>query len=128
VSPAQRPSATGISGIRRAVQAVPPSADPTAAAPAEVASGPAPSAAASRPAPRAKRQPRQAPIRFTLDLVPELHTYLRDFAQQADVVGADVMRELLRQLRGDPELAARVEAELWRRREALREARRQAQE
>jgi hypothetical protein len=60
--------------------------------------------------------------------MPELHAYLRDYAQSADVVAADVIRELIRQLRSNPELATRVEAEIWRRREALREAQRQAQE
>jgi predicted Zn-dependent protease len=125
VSPARSPSASRISGIRRAVEAAPALEDPAAAEPAAAVPTRPP---APRPAPRTRRAPRQVPVRTTLDLAPELHAYLRDFARQADVVGADVMRELLRQLRADPELAARVEAELWRRREVLREARRQAQE
>jgi hypothetical protein len=39
-----------------------------------------------------------------------------------------VIRELIRQLRSDPELSARVAAELARRREALAEAMRAARE
>ena len=68
------------------------------------------------------------PTRITVDLVAELHLFLRGYAQARDVAAADVIRELIRQLRADPELSARVTAELERRREALAEAMRVARE
>lgn len=48
--------------------------------------------------------------------------FLRRYAQARDVAAADVIRELIRQVRADPDLSARVTAELERRREALAEA------
>ena len=68
------------------------------------------------------------PTRITVDLVAELHTFLRAYSQARDVAAADVIRELIRQMRADPELSARVTAELARRREALAEAMRAARE
>ena len=68
------------------------------------------------------------PTRITVDLVAELHSFLRGYAQARDVAAADVIRELIRQLRSDPELSARVTAELARRQEALAEAMRAARE
>ena len=58
----------------------------------------------------------------------ELHLFLRGYAQARDVAAADVIRELIRQMRADPDLSARVTAELARRREALAEAMRAARE
>jgi hypothetical protein len=59
--------------------------------------------------------------------VTELHSFPpRGCAQERDEAAADVIRELIRQLRADPALSARVTAELARRREALAEAVRQA--
>jgi hypothetical protein len=110
------------SGIRRAV-AAPVQPVPQSSAATAPALAAAPPVAARRPAPA-----RQRPVRFTLDLSPELHSYLGDFAAGADADKSDVMRELLRQMRTDRELAGRVTAEIHRRREALREALRQAQE
>ena len=68
------------------------------------------------------------PTRITVDLVAELHLFLRGYAQARDVAAADVIRELIRQLRADPDLSVRVTAELERRREALAEAMRAARE
>jgi len=68
------------------------------------------------------------PVRITVDLAADLHGFLRAYAQARDVAAADVMRELIRQLREDGELSARVTAELERRREALAEAMRAARE
>ena len=68
------------------------------------------------------------PTRITVDLVAELHSFLRGYAQARDVAAADVIRELIRQVRTDPDLSARVTAELERRREALAEAMRAARE
>ena len=48
--------------------------------------------------------------------------------QTRDVAAADVIRELIRQVRADPDLSAKVTAELERRREALAEAMRAARE
>ena len=75
------------------------------------------------PLPRAAR-----PTRITVDLAAELHSFLRGYAQARDVAAADVIRELIRQVRADPDLSARVTAELARRREALAEAMRAARE
>ena len=73
-----------------------------------------------------RRAPR--PTRITVDLVAELYLFLRGYAQARDVAAADVIRELIRQLRADPDLSAQVTAELERRREALAEAMRAARE
>jgi hypothetical protein len=133
MSPAQKFSPT-VSTIRTAAEREPAAQvqpPPEPALPV-VAEPPQPSAELSavpsgRPA-RARRPVRQTPVRITVDLAPELHSYLRDTAQSAGVVGADVIRELLRQMRSDEDLATRVETEIWRRREAVREAQRLAQE
>jgi hypothetical protein len=83
---------------------------------------------------QARDTPGQAPIRgtkptrITVDLVAELHGFLRGYAQARDVAAADVIRELIRQVRADPDLSARVTAELARRQEALAEAMRAARE
>ena len=77
-------------------------------------------------APAVARQAR--PTRITVDLVAELHLFLRGYAQARDVAAADVIRELIRQVRSDPELSARVTAELARRQEALADAMRAARE
>lgn len=53
------------------------------------------------------------PIRFTLDLAPDLHRFLKRFATDVEVDAARVMRVLLTQLRDDAELAARVRALVW---------------
>jgi hypothetical protein len=72
---------------------------------------------------------RQArPTRITVDLVGDLHSFLRAYAQARDVAAADVIRELIRQVRDDPDLSGRVTAELERRREVLAEAMRAARE
>jgi hypothetical protein len=68
------------------------------------------------------------PTRITVDLVAELHLFLRGYSQARDVAAADVIRELIRQVRADPDLSARVTAELARRQEALAEAMRAARE
>ena len=68
------------------------------------------------------------PTRITVDLATDLHSFLRAYAQARDVAAADVIRELIRQVRADPDLSARVTAELERRREALAEAMRAARE
>jgi hypothetical protein len=68
------------------------------------------------------------PTRITVDLMGDLHSFLRGYSQARDVAAADVIRELIRQVRSDAELSARVTAELERRREALAEAMRAARE
>ena len=78
-------------------------------------------------APLSPRRPTR-PTRITVDLVAELHSFLRGYAQARDVAAADVIRELIRQVRSDPELSARVTAELARRQETLAEAMRAARE
>ena len=71
---------------------------------------------------------RFAPVRTTADLESDLYGFLRGYAQARDVAAADVIRELIRQVRADPHLSAKVTAELERRREALAEAMRAARE
>ncbi|MGH3223507.1 MAG: hypothetical protein ACRDPY_33280 [Streptosporangiaceae bacterium] len=125
MSPPRSPSGRG--GIRIAAQ---PPADPAPAAVPPVLQPPAAPAAVPQmrdePAPAVRRPVR--PTRITVDLVAELHAFLRGYAQARDVAAADVIRELIRQLRSDPDLSARVTAELTRRQEALAEAMRAARE
>ena len=71
---------------------------------------------------------RSGEIRTTADLDASLYGFLRAYAQARDVAAADVIRELIRQVRTDRDLSARVTAELERRREALAEAMRAARE
>ena len=78
-----------------------------------------------RPAPAGERG---KPTRITVDLAAELYSYLRGYARGRDIAAADVVRELIRQMRNDPDLSARVTAELARRQEALAEAKRAARE
>jgi hypothetical protein len=78
-----------------------------------------------RPAPAGERG---KPTRITVDLATELYSYLRGYARGRDIAAADVVRELIRQMRNDPDLSARVTAELAQRREALAEAMRAARE
>jgi hypothetical protein len=70
----------------------------------------------------------RAPARMTADLDASLYGWLRACAQTHGVAAADNIRELIRQVRADPDLSARVTAELERRREALAEAMRAARE
>jgi hypothetical protein len=126
VSPAKRPSAAGVSlrnaaGLR-AAPAEQPSVPPVLESPTDAGAVPQIRDEPERPARQAK------PTRITVDLVAELHSFLRAYAQARDVAAADVIRELIRQVRSDPDLSARVTAELARRQEALAEAMRAARE
>jgi hypothetical protein len=125
VSPPRSPSARA--GIRNAAlrdaHAVPAAVPPVLQPDAEPDSVPQ---VRDEPAQVTRRPAR--PTRITVDLVAELHSSLRGYAQARDVAAADVIRELIRQLRADPDLSARVTAELARRREALAEAMRAARE
>ena len=114
-------------GIRNAVRAVP--AEP-AAVPPVLQPGTEPGAVPQqvRDVPAQARHRAERPTRITVDLVAELHSFLRGYAQARDVAAADVIRELIRQVRADPDLSARVTAELARRQEALAEAMRAARE
>ena len=125
MSPPRSPSARG--GIRNAALRAAP------AAPASVPSVLQPDAdqgavpkARDESAQVTRRAPR--PTRITVDLAADLYGFLRGYVQARDVAAADVIRELIRQVRADPELSARVTAELSRRREALAEAMRAARE
>ena len=61
-----------------------------------------------------KRPPRPVkPVRFTLDLAPELHMVLKRFALDAEVDAAVVMRAMIVMLRDDPALAAQVRDRVW---------------
>jgi hypothetical protein len=108
MSPVKRASA--VPGLRAAIVGAPP----IPAAPADVEPVAAP-AAAPEPAPAAARsRPRPPkPVRYTLDLAPEDHQFLKRFAVDAGVNASAVVRALLGQLRDDPELADRVRSEAW---------------
>jgi len=84
--------------------------------------------AGTAPPPRPAPLERQRPVRITVDLVPELHAFLRAWAGEQGIVAADVIRQLVRELRDDAKLRARVEAEIEARQARVREAQRQAQE
>ena len=125
MSPVRRPSDR--EGIRKAVRAVP--AEPGAVPPVlqpDTESGAVPQQVRDVPAHVHVRSGK--PTRITVDLVADLHGFLRGYAQARDVAAADVVRELIRQVRTDPDLSARVTAELARRQEALAEAMRAARE
>ena len=114
-------------GIRNAVRAVPAE---SAAVPPVLQPGTEQGAVPQRvrDVPVQARIREGKPTRITVDLVADLHGFLRGYAQARDVAAADVIRELIRQVRADPELSARVTAELARRQEALAEAMRAARE
>lgn len=121
MSPARPPSARG-SGIRLAAQSSP--AVPVVLQPGT--DSPAVPPVRDDIAPGARGSGR--PTRITVDLAADLHGFLRGYSQARDVAAADVIRELIRQVRADPDLSAKVTAELERRREALAEAMRAARE
>jgi hypothetical protein len=127
MSPARSPS--GRDGISRAALRAAP-AEPPAVTP--VLQPPAEPGAATPVRNEPAQIPRQAaaarPTRITVDLAGDLHSFLRGYSQARDVAAADVIRELIRQVRADPDLSARVTAELARRAEALAEAMRAARE
>jgi hypothetical protein len=108
MSPTKR--ASGVPGLRAAIQAaphVPPvSADPEPAM-ADRQDAPPPSTG-----PRSRPRPPK-PVRYTLDLAPDDHQFLKRFALDAEVNASAVVRALLGQLRGDPELAERVRSDVW---------------
>jgi hypothetical protein len=90
--------ASSVAGLRRGV-AAPPGA-PAAASSAEVPQ-------------RRPRPARPRPVRFTLDLDPPRHQYLKDYATRIEADAAEVMRALLDELRDDDGLADRVRARIW---------------
>ncbi len=125
MSPPRSPSARG--GIRNAALRAAP-AEPAAVPPVlqpDADQGAVPQA---RDESAQVTQRTARPTRITVDLVAELHGFLRGYAQAREVAAADVIRELIRQVRADPDLSARVTAELARRQEALAEAMRAARE
>jgi hypothetical protein len=127
MSPARPPSA-GRAGIRNAALRAAP-ADPAAVPPVlQSSTEPGAVAPVRDESAQVLRQAAARPTRITVDLVAELHSFLRAYAQARDVAAADVIRELIRQVRADPDLSARVTAELVRRQEALAEAMRAARE
>lgn len=63
-------------------------------------------------APASRR--RSDEVRTTADLDASLYGFLRAYAGARNAAAADVIRELIRQVRADPDLSARVTAELAR--------------
>ena len=112
MSPARPPSASRAGIANAALRAAP--AEPSAVPPVlqEDAEPGAVPQARDEAAQAALRHPAARPTRITVDLVAELHSFLRAYAQARDVAAADVIRELIRQVRADPDLSARVTVEL----------------
>jgi hypothetical protein len=110
MSPIKRASA--VPGLRAAIQAAPPAppAVPTQADPADLAPTPA---REDPPQPTGPRPRPPKPIRYTLDLAPDDHRFLKRFAMDAEVNASVIVRALLGQLRSDPDLAARVRSAAW---------------
>lgn len=69
-------------------------------------------AAAAVPEHRPKRD-KPRPTRYTLDLDPGQHQFLKQYAQSIDANAAEVMRALLQELETGQDLAARVRARIW---------------
>jgi len=63
----------------------------------------------------ARRGPRAQRVRYTLDLSPEQHRYLKRAALDLQADASAVLRALLTELEGDAELRARVAANVERR-------------
>ena len=116
MSPTQKPGAAEESGAH-AAKGMPQAVTESPAAAPELQTELAGAAA---------REQRQ--VRITVDLAADLHGFLRGYAQGQDVAATDVIRELIRQVRSDLDLSARVTAELARRKEALAAALRAARE
>jgi hypothetical protein len=109
MSPVKRPSA--VPGLRAAIQAAPPA--PPAPEPDALPVGPAAPAREDSPRLAGPRPRPPKPIRFTLDLAPDDHRFLKRFAMDTEVNAAVIVRALLDQLRDDPDLAARVRSAAW---------------
>src|ERR1700750_1730556 len=103
MSPARSPSArAGLrTAARRAVPASPAEVPPVLQRHTEPGAVPQ----RSRPEPAQARPRAERPTRITVDLVADLHGFLRGYAQARDVAAADVIRELIRQGGGDPGLS-----------------------
>jgi hypothetical protein len=103
--------ASAVPGLRAAIQAAPPAppAVPAGQAPADLAAP-----VREDPPRRAGPRPRPPkPIRYTLDLAPDDHQFLKRFAVDTEVNASVIVRTLLSQLRSDPDLAARVRSAAW---------------
>ena len=130
MSPVRRPST--VSSLRSAAEHGPSAAatvvdEPESQVQAEPEAQPQPPAEPQdQPEPQAQVEPTPAPtpapgppprppkpIRFTLDLSHDRHSFLKRFALEAEVDAAKVMRVLLDQLQSDPELAQRVREAAW---------------
>jgi hypothetical protein len=84
-------------------------------------SAPDPAGAEAGLEPVSSRVPRTRPVRVTVELSPMEHKALRQWCAQTSadldlpvVAGAEVFRALLSLMRGDPEVAEQVRAELER--------------
>jgi hypothetical protein len=90
------------------VPAEPPAASIARTLPAPVLVAPATPMPVTGPPPRPPK-----PVRFTLDLDPELHRFLKRFALDTSADASAVVRALLVRLRDDPALAQQVQAAIW---------------
>jgi hypothetical protein len=98
MSPTRKPSA--VTGLRKGLGAVSPgTVDPNH-------SLDLPAASARRPRP-------EKPVRFTLDLDPVRHHYLKEAAGVMEVKASEIVRELLDEMRDDDDLWMRVRTRIW---------------
>lgn len=97
----KKPSA--VSGLRRGVGAV-------QAEPATPPGNPYLEADQRNARPRSEK-----PVRFTLDLDRDRHSYLKEYAAQIEANASEVIRELLDEMRADDDLRARIRARIWQR-------------
>jgi hypothetical protein len=109
MSPTKR--ASGVPGLRAAIQAaphVPPASESASSEPSAAGRPDVPPPAAPRSRPRPPK-----PVRYTLDLSPDDHRFLKRFALDAEVNASTIVRALIGQLRTDSDLAERVRSDAW---------------
>lgn len=100
--------------MRRASTALGQAVDSGGSLPAVTLGQGQPSSSSDREEGNPSVRPRpEKPVRFTLDLTPDVHRFLKRFALEIEVDAARVMRALLAELGTDAQLAERVRSRTW---------------